>query len=801
MTSDAEERSGSGLRPSDALFGALFEQSPLSIQVLATSGETIAVNTAWERLWGVTLGDLPGYNILEDPQLEANGVRPYIRRAFAGERVAIPPVSFVPDRGTHLGQARWVRAAASPIRDDQGAITQVVLVHEDVTDLVAAEEGLTRLATIVASSDDAIVARTLGGQITAWNRGAERLYGYTSEEAIGLPVTALIPPDRSHELTDIAERLGRGERLERLETVRLRKDGTRVDVSISFAPMRDAAGQVTGISTIARDVTARKRAADAERFLAEAGALLGASLDDEATLAHLAALAVPRLADWCVVHLVDDAGTLRPLAMAHADPTKAPLAAALQQRYPPAPDAPAGPVHVLRTGRSELVPAVTDAQMAAYAQDAEHLRLLRETGGRSYVTVPMLARGRILGTITLVGAEPRRRYGADDLALAEALAGRAAAAIDNARLYAEAQAAEARYRGLFAGVADAILVADAAGRYRDANPAASALLGYSQAELLTLRVADIVAPEATGSDAEDIHLGDEHQWRGDLEVRRKDGTTVPVEASATAVALPTGAVYLSVMRDISERRALERLQQDFIAMVSHDLRSPLTTLKGQAQLLKRHRTFSEPRVDAILAQTERMDRLVGDLADVVRLEAGHLELRPMRMDLGALAHDYVDQTRLRVPGMAISVDAPAAAVVGAWDPSRVGQVVQNLIDNALKYGGSGGVRVRIDADRDEARLAVSDDGPGIVPERLPRLFDRFYRADVTGAGGGLGLGLYIARMLVEAHGGRIWAESAPGEGSTFTVVLPLVPPTAALPGAGERAAAGAAALGSPPAVA
>ncbi len=243
----------------EGLVRTLFEHSPLSVQVLGPDGDTIAVNPRWEELWGVTLAELPDYNILDDPQLDAAGVLPLLHQAFAGQPTAIPPVRFVPDRGVHAGEVRWTRAFASPVRDEFGDIIQVVLVHEDVTEIVAAEEGRALMVAIVESSEDAIITRTLEGVITSWNAGAERLYGFTAEEAVGQHISILIPPDFRGDLRDFNVRLGHGERMEHFETVRRRKDGRLVDVSISLSPVTDAAGRVAGVATIARDITERKR--------------------------------------------------------------------------------------------------------------------------------------------------------------------------------------------------------------------------------------------------------------------------------------------------------------------------------------------------------------------------------------------------------------------------------------------------------------------------------------------------------------------------------------------------------------
>ena len=204
--------------------------------------------------------------------------------------------------------------------------------------------------------------------------------------------------------------------------------------------------------------------------------------------------------------------------------------------------------------------------------------------------------------------------------------------------------------------------------------------------------------------------------------------------------------------------------------------------------MRRRRAYSERGVEAILAQVGRMDRLVGDLADVARLEAGRLRLARAPVDLAELARAGAEQARLLSPRHPIRVELPNGPVVALVDRYRVGQVLQNLLGNAVKYSPPGSeVVVRVEATDGEARLSVADAGPGITPGALPRLFERFYRADPAGAPAGLGLGLYISRMLVETHGGRIWAESAPGEGSTFTVALPIGGPTPAEPAGVGRA--------------
>ena len=442
---------------------------------------------------------------------------------------------------------------------ENGSLTRVWGTQRDITERKQAEEVRARLAAIVESSEDAIIAKTLKGVITDWNRGAQKIYGYSAEEVLGKPIDILVPSDRSNEIPTILERLRRGEVIDHYETVRVAKDGRRLDISLTISPINDSSGNIVGASTIARniterkqaeealkesewlyrtvieqateniflvdaetrrimesnpafqeslgyteeelrnmtlydivtadrksidsnireildqkhrsvgerkyrrkdgslivvevsastilrhgketlcavahDITERKRREEAQRFLAEVGATLSSSLDYRTTLASVARLAVPRLADWCAVDIVEEDGSLERLAVEHEDPQKVQLAHKLQERYSPDSEAPQGVMRVVRSGQSEFYPDITDEIIVAAARDAEHLRLMREIGFVSLIFVPLVARGRTLGVITLVSAESGRRYGWADLELAEELARHAALAVDNARLY------------------------------------------------------------------------------------------------------------------------------------------------------------------------------------------------------------------------------------------------------------------------------------------------------------------------------------------------------------------------------
>jgi PAS domain S-box-containing protein len=358
------------------------------------------------------------------------------QRALRGEQPKATTVRF---RDLRTGEERWARVNASPVLNEQGKVQFAINIFHDVTERRRAEEGISRLASIVESSEDAIISKTVDGTILTWNPSATRLYGYTAEEAIGQSIAMLYPPDRRGEFQETMERLRRGEPTPLHDTVHVKKDGSRIDVSISTSAIRDSSGQVIRASTIARDITERKRTEETQRFLIEASSALASSLDYEETLASVARLAVPQIADYCAVEILQDDGALHQVALAHVDPQRVRLAQELWRRYPPAPDAPYGVHTVLRSGKSELVSYVTEQQIAAGARDIEHLKMLVELGLKSYIIAPLIARRRTLGALTLVLAESGRRFTPADLALAEELAHRVALSVDNARLYREAQ--------------------------------------------------------------------------------------------------------------------------------------------------------------------------------------------------------------------------------------------------------------------------------------------------------------------------------------------------------------------------
>ena len=415
------------------------------------------------------------------------------------------------------------------------------------------------------------------------------------------------------------------------------RDGRVLWVEAQNAVVLGEDGRPIGMRGITSDISARKRAEQAQRFLSEASAALAASLDYATTLDRVARLAVPALADWCAVHIREADGMIHRLALAHVDPARAARVRKRPDRYPLDPNARHIVPQVIRSGQPEITSAVPDELLVEAARDADHLATLRLLGFRSYICVPLLAHGQTFGAITLAIADSGRHYERSDLALAEELARRAAAAIENAQLFQR--------------------------------------------------------------------------------------------------------------RDTREGSLSER-----------DRRS----------------------LSLVVEQSQRLNRMIEALLDLSRLETGQLSIERKPLDLRELARRMVAEAQTGLEQHSIVFSAPEQPLMVIGDELRLEQVIQNLIQNAVKYSPVGGrVDVRVARRGSMAYVAVTDQGIGVPQSALPRLFTRFYRASNVNPQhiSGMGVGLYVVKEIVTLHGGEVGVESQEGAGSTFTIYLPLATPT------------------------
>jgi PAS domain S-box-containing protein len=610
------------------------------------------------------------------------------------------------------------------------------------------------------------------------NEGWVAFSGLTLAETAHDGWLATLHPDDLQRTTELWEAALRSGTLFETEYRMRRADGTYRWHLARSLPQLSPDGMVTGWVGTCTDIHDRKRAEDAQVLILEASAVLGTSLDYRRTLAQVAQLAVPRMGDWCAVHVLDDDGSLREIAVVHADPAKLKFVLELQERYPPDPDAPIGVASVVRTGRSELIAEIADELLVANARDELHLDLIRELSLRSWLCVPLTARGRTLGAITFVAAESRRRFDDADLRLAEDLARRAATAIDNAQLYRQAEE-RAQAARVLASVGDGVFMVDGEDVVRLWNPAAEAItglrvqavLGRSAAEAVPgwkqlrphIPVADAPGPAAPRPETLPLEVGEREIW-----------------LSIAGVAIDDGVVY--AFRDLTEERKLERMKTDFVATVSHELRTPLAAIYGSAMTVRRRDIQLEDDVrarllDVIADESNRLAEIVNDLLLASHLDSGELQVSIEQCDPRELAESVLDAARTHLPeAIELSLRAPAKLPWVAADRGQLRQVLVNLVENAVKYSPDGGlVELELEPQGAMLRFAVHDPGLGVPENERTRIFEKFYRLDpnMTRGIGGTGLGLYICRELVRRVNGKIWVEPHDGAGSTFVVEIPL----------------------------
>ena len=373
------------------------------------------------------------------------------RLALAGGQ---PPEVLVGFRlkGDGAGQAgvRYSLVTSNPAFDAAGKVDRVINIFRDITERKRADDavrvGNEWFATTLRSIGDAVIATDERGLITFMNPVAEELTGWTQDDARGEVLKSVFHIVNEQTRTEVESPVMKVLREGVVvglatHTILIRKGGGELAIDDSGAPIRNAKGELVGVVLVFRDVTEKRREEERSRFIAEASHVLASSLDFATTLTSVARLAIPHVADWCAVYVDDGNGSCQPLAVAHVDPTKESLARELDRRYPPDPAATHGVSSVMRTGNPEVMYEDVDALLAATARDPDELRMLRELGVASRLIVPLRARGRTLGAITFVAATQNRGYGPEDLALAEQLASAAGLAVDNARLYHEAQEA------------------------------------------------------------------------------------------------------------------------------------------------------------------------------------------------------------------------------------------------------------------------------------------------------------------------------------------------------------------------
>ena len=513
-------------------------------------------------------------------------------------------------------------------------------------------------------------------------------------------------------------------------------------------------------------------------FLGEATAVLTSSLEFERTLQLLTELAVPQLADWCAISMLEETGEIEQLVVAHQDPERKRWAETMRAR--------SRTIHiddefdltarVIRTAEPVFLREVPQELLdEAARRDPNAAEALREISIRSAITVPLRTGERTFGALTLV-SESRELEDAD-FELAQELGARAAIAVENARLYREAERRAEAVLAL-AYVGDGVVLLDDDGRVRFWNAAAAAITGVREADALGRQPSEVLPAWGELVGLAELADADAPQ--------RARSVTVPIETAAgdrwvavTGVAFDEGVVY--ALRDVTDEQELERARSDFVATASHELRTPLAAVYGAARTLRRTdielpAEQQEAFLDIIVSETERLTAIVSQILLAGQLEEGRVDVTTTATDLRPLVDSVLASTRLRTPAhIELRVEQNGDRAVALADEDKLRQVLVNLLDNAIKYSPDGGeVAVELAGGAGRVRLTVRDHGLGVPAGEQERIFEKFYRLDpaLTRGVGGSGLGLFISRELVTRMGGSLTVRSQPGEGAAFVVDLP-----------------------------
>lgn len=643
---------------------------------------------------------------------------------------------------------------------------------------------------------------------------------------------------------------------------------------------RATGGKPQRLSGVMIDITERRRAEERSLFLAEASKLLSTSLNYQSTLENLARLAVPRLADWCAIDLVDpeqtynSPETLKRIAVAHVDPKKSALVWALQRYLDPG-----GCCCVLRTGRPDACFEVSPQRLQEMAEDEHHLALLQQLNLRSYLCVPLQVKEQVLGTLLFAWSESARRYSKADLLLAEDLARRAGLAIENARLYQQAQEASNSLRkalwilgeqqqqlrtlqrltnllnqrlsnlpellrvmaestcnavagaqvcfiALYDPEVEQILLTVMAGQGADdlkLEAAFSPQEGVLHSVFETGKPQLIQNPDRQGDLPAAIYavpiasmqsgrLGilAVGNWDNDSTFDEEDQRLLTAVGEQAAIAIEN-ARLIKALEEREERlerqnqilaeqnTALEeqrrqiqlqnlklleaaRLKSQFLATMSHELRTPMNAIIGFSQLLLRQggetlKPSHQQMLERILSNGKTLLALINDILDLSKMEAGHLEIRPQKLNL----QDLVAATLAELQSLAeekhlnLALHSQLENPEVFNDSTRLRQILINLLSNAIKFTETGGVTVTIcELTPDCLELTVQDTGIGMSQEQQAQIFEEFRQVDQTTTRkySGTGLGLAITKSLIQLMQGQIAVESELGKGSTFRIQLP-----------------------------
>jgi PAS domain S-box-containing protein len=724
--------------------------------VIVTDGEGLIsfMNTEAERITGWNSVSARGQPLEEVFRIVNEATRqpadnPVTRAIQSGTVVGLANHTILL---AHDGREIPIDDSAAPIRTTDGPVLGVVLVFRDASLQRAAALTRTRLAAIVEFSGDAIITKDLNGIVQTWNASAQRILGYEPQEIVGRSITMIIPPERLDEETQILERLRRGLPSERLETIRVAKDGRRLHVSVSISPLKNSEGEVIGASKILHDVSdvvAAREALSQERELLAT------------TLRSIGDGVIVTDAEGRVTFLNAEAEKLTGWKQSEASQRPLPEVFRIVNE---------------ETRREVESPVSKVLRHGNVVGLANHTLLLSRDGAEKPIddsAAPIRqADGSLFGVVLVFRDFTERR-----------------------RTERSLRESEERFRRMADAAPVMIWVSGLDKLCTWFNKIWLDFVGRSMEQELGNGWAENVHPDDLDRCVQTYVESFDARRRFSMEYRlkRHDGEYRWVLDTGVPRYGPDGvfAGYIGSCIDITERQqAQEALRQEarrkdeFLAILSHELRNPLAPVRMAVTLLNKigppQPQLQELR-DIIDRQTTHLTRLLDDLLDVSRISSGKIVLRRDRLNLAVAVSSAVESIRPQIDaaGHKLIVEFLNEPIYVEGDATRLSQVFANLLSNAARYTEKPGrIELTVSRDGDDAVFRVRDSGIGIAPDQLSHIFEMFAQLNQsTERGqGGLGVGLALARKLVELHGGTIHAKSEGlGKGSEFVVRIPALP--------------------------
>lgn len=532
------------------------------------------------------------------------------------------------------------------------------------------------------------------------------------------------------------------------------------------------------------DIHEHKRAEYIHAFMSEISKISSSSLDYKKTLPQIAQFSVPDFADWCAIDILEN-GVLSLVALAHKNPRKLAWAKKLRNRYPPERDENRNSsLMAMKSGKTMRITHITDELIRSFVKTEEQFKIMKKVGFASVIIAPIFLDQKAVGVLSFVSSESNRQFSKLDELVAEEIAGRISLSLQNTKLYKQVEHRDQQFQVLY----DSNIIGVAYTNLKDnviydANDEFLRMIGFNRKELKKLKVKwDAITPaEYKTKDQQKVYelmtVGIATPW--EKEYLSKNGSRTPVIIGAVLLD-PSSTEVMTFILDISERKKIEQRKDEFIGIASHELKTPLTSIKGYIQILERViQQMGDEKLNTYLQKTNdqvnRLNSLIIDLLDVSKIQAGKLLLDISEFKLSDMITDVIDVVTQTHTTHTVTCKGNCNVLVRG-DRHRLEQVMHNLLSNAIKYSPKNKlVEVVCDVKPEAIVVSVTDFGIGIPNSEIPNLFRRFYRVpSISQSYSGLGIGLYISKEIIQRHGGKIWVESEEQKGTSFYFSIPTV---------------------------